>query len=169
MLSRLLSLLWPKRKRRASRRGAADARHSTMRPDAGPTTMLQHAEMDTGWHHWRTPERDHDRVLSSAALAWMKKLPQPVRPNELAAAHPRVVNRIALCWSEPELIERLFGELLVDKRGNRRGFARHVADDLMRLRVFHEREFRHLASRDGETWRLQTVAASERNRLTRHD
>src|SRR5262245_18944410 len=113
MLSKLLSLFapWRKKRRRATHR------HS--RRDVGPTTTLQMNEGAVNWLRVRTPERDHDRVVSSAAAAWMNKLPPPLRPDALAAAHPRVLNRIALCWNDPELIERLFDELLVDTRGGR--------------------------------------------------
>lgn len=156
MLSKLFSLFSP------SRRCATPARRAAVQKDAGPTTVLQllEAEEPANWTRWRTPERDMDRVLSPTALAWLKTLPDPVRPADLATCHPRVANRIALCWSDPELTGRLFDELLLDKRGKRRGFAPAVAADLMRLRVHHGRLF---ALESNAVWQLQTVAVSDRD------
>jgi hypothetical protein len=157
MLSKLLSFFSPKPQRRVS-----SARRSAMQKDPGPTTVLQllEAEEPANWNRWRTPERDMDRVLSSNALAWLRALPDPVRPANLAACHPRVVNRIALCWDDPELTARLFNELLLDKRGKRRGFAPAVAEDLLRLRVHHGRMF---ALESSAVWQMQTVAVSDRD------
>jgi hypothetical protein len=131
MLSKLLSFFSPKPQRRVS-----SARRSAMQKDPGPTTVLQllEAEEPANWNRWRTPERDMDRVLSS--------------------------NRIALCWDDPELTARLFNELLLDKRGKRRGFAPAVAEDLLRLRVHHGRMF---ALESSAVWQMQTVAVSDRD------
>lgn len=145
--------------RKASRSYAA--RRSAMQKDPGPTTVLQLFEAEpANWNRWRTPESDRDRVLSSTAVAWLKTLPADVQPTHLAANHPRVMNRIALCWGEAELTARLFDELLLDKRGKRRGFARPVAEDLLRLRVYHGK----LHTLESEAvWQLQTVALSDRD------
>lgn len=157
LLSKLLSFFSPQQRRRAP-----SARRSTTHKDPGPTTVLQllEAEEPANWTRWRTPERDMDRVLSPTALAWLKGLPESVRPADLAACHPRVVNRIALCWDDPELTARLFNELLLDERGKRRGFAPAVAGDLMRLRVYHGRLF---ALDSSAVWQTQTVAVSDRD------
>lgn len=161
MFISLLRNLFPSKQAQASRRAAQRRRAHAQAPDAGPTTLLQLCEAETNWHHWRTPESDHDRALSTAARAWVKALPDEVRPFDLAARHPRVVNRIALCWNDAELVERLFDELLVDRRGGRKGFAPGVAEDLMRLRVYHEKQFVHRSG--SSTWQLQTVAAGDRD------
>lgn len=156
MLFRLFS---PRQQPRASA-----ARRSTVQKDPGPTTVLQllEAEEPANWNRWRTPERDMDRALSSHAFAWLKALPDSVRPDVLAARHPRVVNRIALCWNDPELTARLFDELLLDKRGKRRGFAPAVAEDLMRLRVHHGKQFAK-ALESTAVWQTQSVAVSDRD------
>jgi hypothetical protein len=155
-LSKLFSLF----SARSARRAHA-ARRSRIPKDAGPTTMLQLLEAEPdNWNRWRTPERDQDRVLSSTAVAWLETLPAGARPANLAACHPRVLNRIALCWNDPVLTTRLFDELLLDKRGKRRGFTRPVADDLMRLRVYHGKTF---ALESAAVWQLQSVALSDRD------
>jgi hypothetical protein len=159
MLSKLFRFFSPPPTPRASA-----ARRSAMHKDAGPTTTLQllEAEEPANWTRWRTPERDMDRVLSSTALAWLAALPDAVRPADLATLHPRVVNRIALCWNDPELTGRLFDELLLDKRGKRRGFGPAVADDLLRLRVYHGKQFAK-ALESKAVWQLQSVAVSDRD------
>jgi hypothetical protein len=56
--------------------------------------------------------------------------------------YPRVANMIALLWGEPTrtALDRYMEALLVDTRGNRRGFPPEVANDLMVLRTtFDER------------------------------
>jgi len=156
LLSKLFSLFSAQPTRRAR-----SARRSAMQKDPGPTTVLQLFEAEPeNWNRWRTPERDQDRALSSTAVAWLKTLPEGARPANLAECHPRVLNRIALCWNDPVLTARLFNELLLDKRGQRRGFARPVADDLMRLRVYHGKLF---ALESAAVWQLQSVALSDRD------
>lgn len=161
MLMSMLRNLFPSKQQQASRRAAERRRAHAHSPDAGPSTLLQLSDAETNWHHWRTPESDHDRSLSAAAQAWMRALPDEVRPFDLAARHPRVVNRIALCWNDPALVERLFDDLLVDRRGGRKGFAPGVAEDLIRLRIHHEKHFAH--DTGSATWHLQTVAAGDRD------
>ncbi len=80
----------------------------------------------------------HDESLSSVAHAWVRGLPVPVRPLELCNAYPRIANRIALCWDSPALVESVFNELLVDHRGQRKGFPRRVSTELLRLHAFQE-------------------------------
>jgi len=87
----------------------------------------------------RAPEVEAAEALSSAATAWMKNLPPRLRPLELCRTYPRVANRIALCWDELPLIEAVFNELLVDRRGGRIGFPVPVAAELLRLHAWCER------------------------------
>ena len=161
MLMSMLRNLFPSKQEQASRRAAQRRRAHARAVEAGPSTLLQLCEADTNWHHWRAPQDTHDRTLSAAAHAWIKALPDEVRPFDLAVRHPRVVNRIALCWNDVDLIERLFDELLVDRRGGRKGFAPGVATDLMRLRMHHEKQFVH--DTGPSMWQMQTVAAGDRD------
>lgn len=83
----------------------------------------------------RAPERPHDRELMKHAVAWADGLPARDRPARLLESYPRVANRIALCWNDASLTNRLFDELLTDQRGGRKGFPSPVRDELVRLRV----------------------------------
>ena len=152
MLSLLRKLLSPP-PRRAPRRAAGHR-------DPGPTTLLQ-PDSEADWKRSRSPERDQDRQLSSASKAWLHTLPEPVRPLALCVRHPRLVNRICLCWGDPELTARLFDDLLVDRRGQRRGFAPAIASELLLLRMHHAREF--AVDPLPSMWELDSVAQSDRD------
>lgn len=52
--------------------------------------------------------------------------------------YPRVVNRLALCWNDAALTDRLLDDLLIGRRGKRKGFPGPVAEELLRLRRFHD-------------------------------
>ena len=78
-------------------------------------------------------------MLSSTATTWLQSLPPALRPHELCRTYPRLANRLALCWNELPLIEAVFNELLVDRRGGRIGFPVPVAAELLRLHAWCER------------------------------
>ena len=85
--------------------------------------------------------------LSSAAAGWLRTLPVRLRPMHLCNSFPRVANKIALAWSDGDLADNVFNELLLDRRGNRRGFPPAVAAEILRLHAYHEQ--RSLAARIG--------------------
>jgi hypothetical protein len=88
----------------------------------------------------RTPTNEPGpAALSSAAQRWLKELPPKLRPFELCRSFPRVANRIALCWNDLALVDTVFNELLVDRRGGREGFPSPVAAELLRLHAWCER------------------------------
>jgi hypothetical protein len=93
----------------------------------------------TDWSRLRRQQRREDQVLSGSTYAWLKTLPYAVRPIELCSRYPRVGNRLALCWSDPAQTERLFDDLLLDRRGKRKGFPSSVAEELVHLCRFHDR------------------------------
>ena len=119
--------LFKKKQQIASRTDAAPAPPHAMR-----TTQID-------WSRTRRQQRREDHVLSGSTYAWLKTLPYAVRPVELCSRYPRVGNRLALCWSDPAQTERLFDDLLLDRRGKRKGFPPSVAEELVYLRRFHDR------------------------------
>lgn len=76
-----------------------------------------------------------DDSLQRFTLAWMKSLPDSVKPLRCARQHPRVLNRIAMLWSLPDDCLDCLDGLLTDHRGNRAGFSPPVAIELRRLRA----------------------------------
>ena len=116
----------------------------------------------------RQPPRPQDLLLSALAQAWIGALTESERPAALATQYPRIANRLALCWDDSDLLDRVFDDLLVDRRGGRRGFPPDVQAELLRLRATAARR-RALARIAGvevdevpfEPWSLRTLAIGE--------
>jgi hypothetical protein len=70
--------------------------------------------------------------------AWAARLPPHVRPMQLLHQYPRVANALAASWAEPHSFRACLYELLVDRRGNRRGFPQRVQAELLALRAYFE-------------------------------
>lgn len=92
------------------------------------------------WQPLRAPPIDDDVVLQSPTHWWLRDVPRAVHPTQLCRHHPRVANRIAKHWLDPKRTERLLHDLMVDRRGNRRGFPPRIAEEIDRL-------YRHNAGR----------------------
>src|SRR5258708_13967009 len=104
--------------------------------------MKENAAMPMDYRKRRhQPEKD-DLELSAAGLTWLASIEQPARPIKLAAAFPRIVNRMAKLWKQPREMDRYFEELLADTRGNRKGFALNILMELSPLKDYYkEKEF----------------------------
>jgi hypothetical protein len=85
----------------------------------------------------RQPTSAYDLTLALAAQAWMKSLPEALRPIATSQQYPRIVNRIARFWDSPRMLDEVFDELLVDKRVGRKGFSREVQLELRKLHADH--------------------------------
>ena len=142
MLGKPFSLLAIFRKPKA---GARPARTAL----AGPLTEAQ-------WAKLRQPEREQDRTLSNGTRRWLGGLPAKMRPNELCTQYPRVANRLALCWGDPMLTECLFDDLMINRRGKRKGFPPAVGGELLRLREFST--YQRKIEEKTDHWRAQATA-----------
>ena len=87
------------------------------------------------------PEKD-DLELSAAGQALLAYLEESVRPKELAAAFPRIVNHMAKLWKMPREMDRYFGELLTDTRGKRKGFSLNILMELSALNDYYKAKTR---------------------------
>lgn len=85
----------------------------------------------------RPPEKD-DFELNAAGQALLASLEESVRPNELGALFPRIVNRMAKLWRKPRQMDRYFEELLTDTRGNRHGFPLGILMELTTLKDYYQ-------------------------------
>ncbi len=83
------------------------------------------------------PEKD-DLELSAAGLSWLASIEQSVRPIRLAAAFPRIANRMAKLWKMPREMDRCFEDLLTDTRGNRKGFPLNLLMELSTLKDYYK-------------------------------
>jgi len=80
--------------------------------------------------------RPMDQLLPTSTK-WIESLPVEQRPTALIAQFPRIVNLLALEWRKPAACRAYFDELLIDHRGNRKGFPPDVHEDLQKLRVYY--------------------------------
>ncbi len=81
-----------------------------------------------------------ENFLLPIARRWLASLPTPVRPRALAHSFPRLVNRFAAAWDDEPSLTLVFSDLLIDHRGNRKGFPPAVKADLHRLWRHWQRE-----------------------------
>ena len=89
-------------------------------------------------------------VLQPATIAWLAQLPDAARPNQLAQRFPRIANSIAESWRQVSRCENYLDTLVVDGRGDRRGFPLAVAMELTKLR----NHYSELHPSEGSTWDL---------------
>jgi hypothetical protein len=109
---------------------AADPGHST----AGVPVLPAPAPPDKRLLARRAPANPRDAKLSKLATNWCVRFDAEMRPVNLCRRYPRVANRLALCWEDSALTARIFQDLLVDRRGGRRGFPPEVQRELLALR-----------------------------------
>jgi hypothetical protein len=84
------------------------------------------------WEEKRT--QTPPEPLSDEANAWMAALPEAAQPRQLALRYARLANRLCKVWNEPLRCERLLDDLMMDRRGGRKGFPLNVANELATLR-----------------------------------
>jgi hypothetical protein len=84
-----------------------------------------------------------DLELNPDAHAFLASLDPQVRPNELAAKFPRIVNRIAQLWRYPAQMDKYFDDLLViERRDPRKGFPLQILMELSALKEhYHTKTF----------------------------
>lgn len=117
-----------------------DARAALEAPPPGVRQTVFGDTIDSPFR--RKPQVPRDRVLSSAAWAWLEALPSEVRPRELAVQFPHVANRMAILWPDDRDTLEYLHSLMVDDRGDRRGFPMEVVEELAALRDWREQNLR---------------------------
>jgi len=75
--------------------------------------------------------------LTGEALRLLVRLDGKVRLEELPTRFPRVLNRIAEIWRNPQQSDRYFDELLLYSRGVRQGFPQSVIREIASLHHHH--------------------------------
>ena len=88
------------------------------------------------WIKRRRPTDTRDGRLTPAAETWLDRLPTHVRPLDLPGTHPRIVNQLAEIWSNANACLAMLSVLVVDERGDRRGFSMRIALELVALREY---------------------------------
>ena len=113
---------------------------------------------------WRKPDSDEARrhaapqALDPHAARRSDSLPPAFRLEVTRRTYPHVANRLATDWDVPGRMVATFAELLIDARGDRRGFAFDAALELMQLRDYyfgtlHPERNAEPDARDPAVWR----------------
>jgi len=84
-----------------------------------------------------------DEPLKEETAKWLLGMPPQLRPIHLPQAYPRIINRLCDLWTEADMCERYFEELLVDRRGRRKGFPEPVQAEIKVLRQLHKKGPEH--------------------------
>jgi hypothetical protein len=71
--------------------------------------------------------------LLPATRRWAESLPEFAKPNQLLQTYPRIANRIANAWHGSNALVAI-NDLIVDRRGGRRGLPPFVLAELLSLR-----------------------------------
>ena len=78
-----------------------------------------------------------DEPLLDVTRAWLASLPEDVRPIELSRQFPRIANRLRYLWKQVARCEEYLDDLLVDRRGTRKGFPPKITQELEALREYY--------------------------------
>jgi len=81
--------------------------------------------------------------LNDATNTWLSEMPDSVQPRQLALRYARLANRLCKVWTDPVKCERLLDDLMMDRRGGRKGFPLQVANELATLRDHYFRLHHH--------------------------
>lgn len=73
--------------------------------------------------------------LTDRTFKWLASIPPKARPYELAKQFPRIANRLADSWALPFQCEQYLDELMMDSRGDRKGFPPEVATEIAALKM----------------------------------
>ncbi len=76
--------------------------------------------------------------LAPETIAWLASLPFTVRPRELPVQFTRIANALGRAWAEPLRCMRYLDDLLLDRRGNRRGFPLAIALEIVSIKNYFE-------------------------------
>lgn len=79
-----------------------------------------------------------DLTLTQETAQWLTRLPPEVLPRVLVKEIPRIANDLCRRWTMPAACQAYFDDLLIDRRGNRRGFPMAIALELAALKNHYQ-------------------------------
>lgn len=110
-----------------------------------------HKGDEAEWINQRQPVLTVDQKLQNHAASWLMSLPESVRPLRLARQFPRIVNTISTEWKRPNVCDKVFDDLTIDHRGNRKGFPLEVMKEISDLKAYYEVE---VHKRQKDSWSI---------------
>jgi hypothetical protein len=93
-------------------------------------------EVQNNWAATRSKDGKNSE-LTEAAWQWLDALPPEVQPGGLVQLFPRITNRLAEIWNRPHQCERYLDALVLDNRGDRKGFPLDVTVELGKLKGYY--------------------------------
>jgi hypothetical protein len=104
--------------------------------ETGPAAYAA-PKKDENWEAKRS--QSEPESLNDAASTWISEMPEAVQPRQLALRYARLANRLCSVWTDPLKCEPLLDDLMMDRRGGRKGFPLQVANELATLRDYYYR------------------------------
>ena len=108
------------------------AREALDEIDAAMASMLS----PEYWARVRRKTLATDRALTGRSMKWLADLPEELRPVITMQRYARVINVIVDAWPNAEDRDKVFENLLNDRRKGRRGFPIDVERELSALCLF---------------------------------
>ena len=109
----------------------SDARRALDEPPAG--LEVARKLRPSAWDSKRRPPLPTDHAMGGRAVDWILSLPSDIRPLHLADKVPRIANELAEHWPDADRAAAFVNDLLVDRRGGRRGFPPEIKRELVVL------------------------------------
>ena len=111
----------------------AAARRALEEPPAGLDVARQ--LRSATWESRRRPAGPTDHAILGRTVDWILNLAPDARPAHLADSMPRIANTLAQRWSDPEAAGAYVNDLLIDRRGGRKGFRPEIKKELVMLHL----------------------------------
>jgi len=99
-----------------------------------PVVQEEAPEAKSTWAFLR--KSNPANIVLPRTRKWLDSLPPDVRPTALAEQFPRIVNLIAMDWSNLRAAQKLLDGYVIDQRGGRKGFPPQIAKELKALRHY---------------------------------
>jgi hypothetical protein len=116
----------------------SDVHHQVGEHAAAPDTGQQRDSSPVDGQDWASRRKARPaETLLPVATRWLATLPFDCYPIALARTFPRIANSLATFWARPDALMSYLSELLVDRRGGRKGFPLDVLDELHQLRGYY--------------------------------
>lgn len=76
------------------------------------------------------------KIPDAQGRQWLMALPAEARPVYTALRHAHIIDKMARVWQDDDQVALYFVDLLVDRRGNRKGFSFEVLGELIALKDY---------------------------------